>query len=49
MKNNGIPSGVEEYVTWFNNCFTFATAKIIVSKKTGQKSVELDFRKTRSG
>lgn len=41
MKNSmGIPSRIDEYVTWFNNCFTFATAKAVVSKK-GEKSIVL--------
>jgi hypothetical protein len=46
MKQNAIPSRVDEYVTWFNNCFTFATAKVVVNKKTGIRSVELEYRKT---
>lgn len=41
---SGAPSGIDEYAAWFNQTFTFTTAKVLVDGR-GRKFIDLDYRK----
>jgi hypothetical protein len=39
---SGAPSGIDEYVAWFNQTFTFARALVKIDER-GRKFIDLDY------